>query len=39
MLKLVIAEIRSTFRTWDDLVAVDGMRAGKGLVDEGTTME
>jgi hypothetical protein len=39
MLKLVITEIKSTVRTWDELVGVDGMKAGKGVVDEGTTME
>ncbi|RSH92617.1 hypothetical protein EHS25_008062 [Saitozyma podzolica] len=39
MLKLVITEIKSTVRTWDELVAVDGIKAVKGIVDEGTTME
>jgi hypothetical protein len=39
MLKLVLAEVRNTIRTWDELVGADGVKAGKGCVDEGTTME
>lgn len=39
MLKLVINEIKSVHRTWDDLVGMDGFKAGKGIVDASTTME
>lgn len=39
MLKLVLAEIKAVNRTWDDLVGVDGLKAGKGIIDASTTME
>ena len=39
MLKLVLAEIKAVHRTWDDLVSLDGFKAGKGIVDASTTME
>jgi hypothetical protein len=39
MLKLVITEFKSLFRTWDDLVGVDGLKAGQGIINAQTTME
>jgi hypothetical protein len=39
MLKLLINEFKGVFRTWDELVGQDGVRAGQGVVNEGTTME
>lgn len=39
MLRLVLLEIKSLFRTWEEVVGMDGMKAGKGVVDEGTTLE
>lgn len=39
MIKLIINEFRSVFKTWDELVLVDGVRAGKGCIDAGTEME
>lgn len=39
LLKLVLAEIKAVHRTWDDLVGVDGLKAGRGIVDASTTME
>lgn len=32
-LRLVVAELRAVFRTWDEVVLVDGLKAGKGCVD------
>lgn len=39
MLKLVIGEVRNVINTWDEIILHDGMRAGKGCIDEGTEME
>ena len=39
MLKLLIAELKSLFRTWDDLAGLDALKAGQGIVNEQTTME
>lgn len=39
MVKLIISELKSLFKTWDELVLVDGMKAGKGCIDEATEME
>ena len=39
MIKLVIGEFKSVFKTWDELVLVDGVKAGKGCIDAGTEME
>lgn len=39
MVKLVIAEFRGVFKTWDELCLVDGVKAGKGCIDAGTEME
>ena len=39
MLKLVITEFKGLFRTWDDLVGVDGLKAGQGIINAQTTME
>jgi len=39
MLKLVITEFKGLFRTWDELVGLDGLKAAQGVINEGTTME
>lgn len=39
MLKLLIAELKSLFRTWDELVGMDGLKAGQAIVNAQTTME
>jgi len=39
MLKLVLAEVRNVLSTWDEILLVDGMRVGKGCIDEATEME
>ena len=39
MLKLLIQELRNVFKTWDELVLIDGMKAAKGCIDEMTEME
>jgi hypothetical protein len=39
MLKLLINEFKGVFRTWDELVMQDGLKAAQGIVNEGTTME
>ena len=39
MLKLLIAEMKSLFRTWDDLAGLDSLKAGQGIINEQTTME
>lgn len=39
MLKLLIAELKSLFRTWDELVGMDALKAGQAIVNEQTTME
>jgi len=39
MIKLVIGEFKSVFKTWDELVLLDGVKAGKGCIDAGTEME
>lgn len=39
MIKLVISEFKSVFKTWDELVLIDGVKAGKGCIDAGTEME
>lgn len=39
MLKIVISEVKNVHRTWDELVGIDGIKAGKGVIDESTTME
>jgi hypothetical protein len=39
MIKLVIGELKSGFKTWDELVLIDGVKAGKGCIDAGTEME
>jgi hypothetical protein len=39
MLKLVIGELRMVFRTWDELVGMDGLKAGQGIINEQTIME
>jgi hypothetical protein len=39
MFKLVLTELKNVCRTWDELVLVDGMKAGKGCIDEMTEME
>jgi hypothetical protein len=39
MLKLLITELKNLFRTWDELVGMDGLKAGQGIVNEQTTME
>lgn len=39
MLKLIIAELKGLFKTWDEISLVDGVKAGKGCIDEATEME
>ncbi|WWC58392.1 uncharacterized protein I303_100932 [Kwoniella dejecticola CBS 10117] len=39
MLKLVLSEVRKIFRVWDELVMIDGCKAAKGCIDEGTEMD
>ncbi|WWD09206.1 hypothetical protein V865_007328 [Kwoniella europaea PYCC6329] len=39
MLKLVLSEVRKIIRTWDELVIMDGFKACKGVIDEGTEMD
>jgi len=39
MIKLVISEFKSVFKTWDELVLIDGVKSGKGCIDAGTEME
>ena len=39
MLTLLVKELRNLFKTWDEIVSVDGLKAGKACVDEGTEME
>lgn len=39
MLKLLIAELKSLFRTWDELVIMDALKAAQDIVNEETTME
>lgn len=39
MLKLVLVEVRSVLSTWDDILLIDGLKAGKGCIDQGTEME
>lgn len=39
MLKLVISELRMVFRTWDELVGMDGLKAGQSIINEQTIME
>lgn len=39
MLKLLIAELKSLFRTWDELVAMDALKAAQAIINEQTTME
>ncbi|TXT08668.1 hypothetical protein VHUM_02796 [Vanrija humicola] len=39
MLKLVLAEVNNVINTWDDIVAHDGLKAGKGCIDEVTEMD
>ncbi|KAK4687487.1 hypothetical protein P7C73_g2622, partial [Tremellales sp. Uapishka_1] len=39
MLRLVILEVKNTIKTWDELVLIDGFKAGKGCVDESTEMD
>ena len=39
MLKLVLKEVRSVIRNWDELVQIDGLKAGKSCVDAATEME
>ena len=39
MVKLIITEFKTTFKTWDELSLIDGVKAGKGCIDEATEME
>lgn len=39
MLKLVLAEVKVVLSTWDDILLIDGLKAGKACIDEGTEME
>ena len=39
MLKLLLNEVRNLIKTWDELVGIDGLKAGKACVDEVTEME
>lgn len=39
MLKLLLNELKSLFRTWDELAGIDAIKFAKGVIDEGTTME
>lgn len=39
MLKLVLAEVGTVLSTWDDILLVDGLKAGKACIDEATEME
>lgn len=39
MIKLLIGEFRILLKTWDEVVLVDGLKAGKGCIDEATEME
>lgn len=39
MLKLVIAEVRKVLSTWDEILLIDGLKAGKICIDEATGME
>ncbi|WVW82088.1 hypothetical protein I302_104093 [Kwoniella bestiolae CBS 10118] len=39
MLKLVLSEVRKIIKTWDELVIMDGFKACKGVIDEGTEMD
>jgi hypothetical protein len=39
MTKLIITELKSLFKTWDEVSLVDGVKAGKGCIDEATEME
>jgi hypothetical protein len=39
MLKLVLAEVRNVLGTWDEIMLVDGLKAGKACIDEATEME
>ena len=39
MLKLLLSEVRQVNKQWDELVATDGLKAGKRIIDEGTEME
>jgi len=39
MLKLLLAEVRNLIKNWDELIMIDGMKAGKTCVDEATELE
>jgi hypothetical protein len=39
MIKLLITELKGLFRTWDELVGMDGLKAGQGIINEQTIME
>ncbi|WRT63964.1 uncharacterized protein IL334_000891 [Kwoniella shivajii] len=39
MLKLVLSETKKLFKTWDELIIVDGFKAAKGCIDESTEMD
>lgn len=39
MLKLLIAELKSLFRTWDELVGMDAFKSAQAIMNEQTTME
>ncbi|WWC66591.1 uncharacterized protein I206_100494 [Kwoniella pini CBS 10737] len=39
MLKLVLGEVRKIIRTWDEIIIIDGFKAAKGFIDEGTEMD
>lgn len=39
MVKLIMNELKGLFKTWDELCLVDGVKAGKGCIDEATEME
>ena len=39
MLKLVVTEVRNLIKNWDELVLIDGLKAGKSCIDEATEME
>ncbi|KAK1927716.1 hypothetical protein DB88DRAFT_45337 [Papiliotrema laurentii] len=39
MTKLIITELKSLFKTWDEVSLVDGVKAGKGCIDEATEMD
>ncbi|BEI94866.1 uncharacterized protein CcaverHIS019_0704470 [Cutaneotrichosporon cavernicola] len=38
-LRLVLSEIKNVLSTWDDILLQDGLKAGKGCIDEATEMD